>query len=240
MKASFVSKFSINNEKLRITSSHDLRSTASSISSTECDDTSNHKYLVITNVCKKPNIKSLICLAVVNNFRPILVNEPHISEEDCRIGKNMYTQSTKCLIEAEAEAVVDLISIDTNEDNGSSYSIKQVCEDIDVIEDIEVLRLESLTDLQTFLIQEGVSLVGIEIMEQAISIVSTDINPFPSYKRIALMPGNEGTGLSPRQKALCQQFVYIPQYGVGGTGSLNVSVATSIVLHRFNLLKDSS
>lgn len=46
------------------------------------------------------------------------------------------------------------------------------------------------------------------------------------------MLGNEGTGLSPKQMALCDTFVYIPQHGQG-TASLNVNVAAAIVLHRF-------
>lgn len=50
----------------------------------------------------------------------------------------------------------------------------------------------------------------------------------------AFMLGNEGQGLSPRQMALCDSFVYIPQYGAG-TASLNVAVACSIVLHHFAL-----
>lgn len=46
------------------------------------------------------------------------------------------------------------------------------------------------------------------------------------------MMGNEGTGLSPKQLALCDSFVYIPQHG-RGTASLNVNVAAAIVLHHF-------
>ena len=42
----------------------------------------------------------------------------------------------------------------------------------------------------------------------------------------------QGTGLSSKQMALCDSFVYIQQYGQG-TASLNVTVATSIVLHHF-------
>ena len=48
----------------------------------------------------------------------------------------------------------------------------------------------------------------------------------------AFMMGNEGQGLSERHIQLCDSFVYIPQYG-GGTASLNVAVAASIVLHQF-------
>ncbi|DBA70564.1 TPA: hypothetical protein ACH3X2_011956 [Trebouxia sp. C0005] len=42
----------------------------------------------------------------------------------------------------------------------------------------------------------------------------------------------KGTGLSAAQLKLCDTFVYIPQHGQG-TASLNVTVATSIVLHHF-------
>jgi tRNA G18 (ribose-2'-O)-methylase SpoU len=45
----------------------------------------------------------------------------------------------------------------------------------------------------------------------------------------AFLVGNEGTGLSEAQKAVCDHFVYIPQYG-NGTASLNVSVAAAIAL----------
>jgi tRNA G18 (ribose-2'-O)-methylase SpoU len=55
-------------------------------------------------------------------------------------------------------------------------------------------------------------------------------NPFEVS--IALMPGNEGTGLSDRQKSVVDYFVYIPQYG-HGTASLNVTVATTMVMHRY-------
>lgn len=46
------------------------------------------------------------------------------------------------------------------------------------------------------------------------------------------MMGNEGHGLTEAQKAMCDGFVYIPQFGKG-TASLNVSVAAAIVMHRF-------
>ncbi len=46
--------------------------------------------------------------------------------------------------------------------------------------------------------------------------------------------GLQGQGLSPKQMALCDSFVYIAQYGAG-TASLNVTVATTVVLHHFAL-----
>ena len=47
-------------------------------------------------------------------------------------------------------------------------------------------------------------------------------------------PAAQGQGLSAKQMALCDSFVYIAQYG-GGTASLNVTVATTICLHHFAL-----
>lgn len=44
--------------------------------------------------------------------------------------------------------------------------------------------------------------------------------------------GLQGQGLNDKQVRLCNSFVYIPQYGAG-TASLNVAVATSIVLHEW-------
>lgn len=70
-------------------------------------------------------------------------------------------------------------------------------------------------------------LIGIEIMDTSISVLDYNFQP-----AIALMPGNEGTGLNEKQKAYCDGFIYIPQYGFG-TASLNVYIATTIVLHRF-------
>ena len=44
--------------------------------------------------------------------------------------------------------------------------------------------------------------------------------------------GNEGHGMTPQQKKICDGFVYIKQYGAG-TASLNVAVASSIAMHEF-------
>jgi len=38
--------------------------------------------------------------------------------------------------------------------------------------------------------------------------------------------------MSQAQKDICDEFVYIPQYG-NGTASLNVNVATALVLHNW-------
>jgi len=46
--------------------------------------------------------------------------------------------------------------------------------------------------------------------------------------------GNEGSGLNSTQVAICDHFVYIPQYS-DKTASLNVAIAGSIIFHHFAL-----
>eukprot|EP00890_Picochlorum_soloecismus_P001974 jgi/Picsp_1/2778/NSC_01005-R1_obp33pep like protein len=75
----------------------------------------------------------------------------------------------------------------------------------------------------------GCRIVGIEIDDSAVAVHT---NPFTGPT--AFMVGNEGQGLNEKQMKLCDCFVYIPQYGPG-TASLNVAVATSIVLHHYAL-----
>ena len=79
----------------------------------------------------------------------------------------------------------------------------------------------------TFLRTQGARILGIEITPGAEKV---DAHPFSGPT--AFLPGNEGTGLAETQKALCDGFIYVPQFG-NGTGSLNVGVATGIVLHHF-------
>jgi tRNA C32,U32 (ribose-2'-O)-methylase TrmJ len=44
--------------------------------------------------------------------------------------------------------------------------------------------------------------------------------------------GNEGSGLNSTQIAICDHFVYIPQY-TDKTASLNVAIAGSIIFHHW-------
>ncbi|KXZ46246.1 hypothetical protein GPECTOR_45g116 [Gonium pectorale] len=76
---------------------------------------------------------------------------------------------------------------------------------------------------------EGCRVLGIEICSGALPV-----HEHPFTGPTAFLLGNEGQGLSEKQMALCDGFVYIPQHGPG-TASLNVrvAVAASIVLHHF-------
>lgn len=94
---------------------------------------------------------------------------------------------------------------------------------------IEGTKFNRIAACVEWLKERGVLVVGIEIAEQAISSLAIDRNIWPN---IAFIPGNEGTGLGAATSRLCDEFVCIPQYG-SGTASLNVHVATALVLHRY-------
>lgn len=138
------------------------------------------RYVVITNISKKNNVKFLINAAAAYKFQVILVG-----------WKNE--------------------------------------EDLHVSPETPYITLDTLDQLTQYLRERNIPLVGVEIIDGAQSVMDS-----PFTQSIAFMPGNEGTGLSKRQKLISDSFIYIPQYGVG-TASLNVYVATTIILHQFNL-----
>lgn len=72
----------------------------------------------------------------------------------------------------------------------------------------------------------GCSICGIEILDEACPV---DARPFRGST--AFMLGNEGSGLTAKQRSHCDYSVYIPQFG--SPECLNVNVATGIVLHQF-------
>lgn len=94
--------------------------------------------------------------------------------------------------------------------------------------DLSIQRFPSWEDCTMFLKEHGIRLVGVEIHKEARSIEA-----FLDGKDTAFLMGNEGTGLNAKQMNSCDAFVRISQHG-GGTASLNVYVAASIVLHRFH------
>ena len=84
----------------------------------------------------------------------------------------------------------------------------------------------SLEEAVVFLREQNCTIYGVEILPQATAVDETVFDS-PS----AFMMGNEGDGLSETQIQACDRFVYIRQFGTGG--SMNVNVAAGIVLHRF-------
>ncbi len=93
------------------------------------------------------------------------------------------------------------------------------------------LHFHRLEDALRALRDDGFSICGVEICGSALPI---DTHPFAGDT--AFLMGNEGEGLSEAQRTACDFLVYIRQYGEAA--SLNVGVATGIVLHHFGLWAD--
>jgi len=84
-----------------------------------------------------------------------------------------------------------------------------------------------LKQARAYFLDEGFRITGIEITAEA-----KPVHKHPFLGNTAFLPGNEGNGLAAQHRALCDDFVYIPQFG--SAQSLNVNVATGIVLHQFS------
>lgn len=91
-----------------------------------------------------------------------------------------------------------------------------------------IQRFDTWEECVNHLHELSIRLIGVEIHEQA-----RLIEEYCDGQDTAFLMGNEGQGLHAKQMQSCQGFVRIPQYG-GGTASLNVYVAASIILHRFH------
>jgi tRNA G18 (ribose-2'-O)-methylase SpoU len=93
---------------------------------------------------------------------------------------------------------------------------------------LPIQRFASWDDCVTYLGERKIRLVGVEIHKDA-----QPIEHFFDSIDTAFLMGNEGQGLNDKQMNSCDAFVRIPQYG-SGTASLNVYVASSIILHRYH------
>mmetsp|Transcript_1885 Transcript_1885/g.5493 ORF Transcript_1885/g.5493 Transcript_1885/m.5493 type:complete len:441 (-) Transcript_1885:1359-2681(-) len=96
-----------------------------------------------------------------------------------------------------------------------------------------------------YLHEKGVRIYGVEIVQGAAPIMrydpQTGIVHFPfdrQWQGAAFVMGNEGQGLSAKQKEICDEFLFIPQTrggaaSGGGSASLNVACAATVVLQAY-------
>ncbi|MGM9904331.1 RNA methyltransferase [Enterococcus sp. 10A9_DIV0425] len=97
---------------------------------------------------------------------------------------------------------------------GSNYHLPVITVDLNQI----------IPDLK----KKGFMVYGTELNEQAVAL--TKIKPTENY---AIIMGNEGQGVSSELLALADQNIYIPMKG--NAESLNVGVATGILLYQLSL-----
>lgn len=165
-------------------------------------------YLVIANISKRPNVRKLVELAAAFNASILVVGQR----------KNWK----------EGEDDHHLVVPRDLQQSPSGLSIR---------------RFDKWHELMDHLRRHRIRLVGVEIHPDAVSVKELVEQQQQQPRRggdgdgsaegMALVVGNEGTGLSDKQMASCDQFVRIPQYGAG-TASLNVYTAASIVLYNIN------
>ena len=90
----------------------------------------------------------------------------------------------------------------------------------------KVYHFYNIHEACRFVRSQGCQILGVEISQNA-----KRISDHPFSGSTAFMMGNEGEGLSPKQITLCDDLVYIPQFG--NAVSLNVNVAAGIILQHF-------
>ena len=88
---------------------------------------------------------------------------------------------------------------------------------------VEWTFVETPTDAITAAREEGYTVVGVELADEASPLHEVDLSG-----KVCLVVGHEDRGLSKDALAACDAIGYIPQ--VGKVGSLNVGVATSIAI----------
>jgi 23S rRNA (guanosine2251-2'-O)-methyltransferase len=93
------------------------------------------------------------------------------------------------------------------------------------VETVDWMQFENIADAIHQLKEIGYTVYSIEQAEQSISLEKLDI---PSNKKIAVVFGNEVTGVQNSVMQQCDGCIEIPQHGM--KHSLNVSVAAGIVL----------
>ncbi len=99
-------------------------------------------------------------------------------------------------------------------------------------EDLFIVEVTNLARTLKALAQRGVWIVGTD-GEATASYVDMDANG-----ALALVMGSEGKGMRRLTKTLCDQLVYIPMSG--SVSSLNVSVATGIMLYEIRRQQSAS
>ena len=87
----------------------------------------------------------------------------------------------------------------------------------------------STESVRQYCTDKKIQICGVEITPE-----SKPIHEHPFKGDTLFLLGNEGSGLNSTQIAMCDQFVYIPQY-TNKTASLNVAIAGSIIFHHFAL-----
>ena len=165
-------------------------------------------YLVIANIAKSANVRSLLLAAVAFGCHAVLiVGQAKNLPQDDPIDNAGTTAATKNPISAP---VLERVN-----EGG-----------------LQLHRFPKWKDCVAFLSSNKIRLIGVEIDETSVVLDDGYFSSHPLDCDTALVMGNEGSGLHPKYMEACDALIMLSQYG-SGTASFNVSIAASMVLYRF-------
>lgn len=190
----------------------------------QSSDNDNNKpkcYLIITNISKKPNVRSLLLLAAAFGCETVFVaGQKKFDFSAAEEGSS--TDLPHQLRAMVRDGQMDIVRFDRLDE--CIAHIKSIGAE----DDDEIGEAGAGTSTCNRQQRRPIRVVGVEIDPS-----SEDVEGEPFEGDTAFMMGNEGQGMNEKQMSLCDGLVKMAQYG-GGTASLNVYVAASIVLHRFH------
>jgi tRNA G18 (ribose-2'-O)-methylase SpoU len=204
-------------------------------------------YLVITNISKRNNIRALLQTAAAFECTQVfVVGQKNFNFEAPTIAPLHATNATASTVENHEED--DTVAGQAIK-SSSSYDLPKSLHVSVADGRWPIRRFDNWNDCVAYLTEHDIWLVGVEIDEDAQSISqilqaaaatatasAVQNNSQTSCGGLAWCLGNEGTGLHAKQRQSCRAYCRIPQYG-GGTASLNVYVAASIVLYQCHLFR---
>ena len=94
-----------------------------------------------------------------------------------------------------------------------------------------VESLEKFIDLENKESSKPIKIIGIDNVENALDVNTVDWNNINKYFHPIFIFGEEQLGIPDEVLKLCNNIVYIRQYG--SVRSLNVGVASGIVMHEY-------
>jgi tRNA G18 (ribose-2'-O)-methylase SpoU len=201
-------------------------------------------YLVITNISKRNNIRALLQTAAAFECTQVfVVGQKNFNFEAPTIAPLLATNATTNVENHEEE---DTVAVQATM-SSSTYDLPKSLHASVADGRWPIRRFDDWNDCVAYLTDQSIWLVGVEIDEDAQSIPqilqaaatatsAVQNNSQTSCGGLAWCLGNEGTGLHAKQRQSCRAYCRIPQYG-GGTASLNVYVAASIVLYQCHLFR---
>ena len=185
------------------------------------------RFLILTNINKRSNIIMILKTSFLYNVSVVVVGMVKAIESVLKSipgNVKLYWRGQEEQVRADGGF---WIYVPNNDDPACR------CGDDAAKGKKNDLKLENVSDLLRRLNSSSeVKILGIEIPSSETQKKVTSLNSLPPLQTAtALMLGNEGSGMSPKQLSVCDDFVYIKQYS-GDTASFNVAVAYGIVVHR--------